>query len=116
MRRSTRTLALAFAFITLSATYNTADACTNLIVTKGASTDGSVICTYNCDTFGYSGWLTHSAAGRHGKGELVAIRSFWHPAEIRGYVEQAEYTYNVVISTSTSSASSRPPSGEGRNW
>ena len=96
MRRSTRTLALAFAFITLSATYNTTDACTNLIVTKGASTDGSVICTYNCDTFGYSGWLTHSAAGRHGKGELVAIRSFWHPAEIRGYVEQAEYTYNVV--------------------
>ncbi len=25
-------------------------ACTNLIVTKGASKDGSVICTYNCDT------------------------------------------------------------------
>lgn len=71
-------------------------ACTNLIVTKGASTDGSVICTYNCDTFGYSGWLTHSPAGRHEKGEKIPIRSFWHPAEIKGYVDQVEYTYSVI--------------------
>ena len=71
-------------------------ACTNLIVTKGASADGSVICTYNCDTFGYSGWLTHSPAGRHPKGEKIAIRSFWHPSDIKGYVDQVEYTYNVV--------------------
>lgn len=71
-------------------------ACTNLIVTKGASADGSVICTYNCDTFGYSGWLTHSPAGRHEKGEKIPIRSFWHPGGIKGYVEQVEYTYNVI--------------------
>ena len=71
-------------------------ACTNLIITKGASADGSVICTYNCDTFGYSGWLTHSPAGRHVPGEKLAIRSFWHPAEIKGYVDQVEYTYNVI--------------------
>lgn len=71
-------------------------ACTNLIVTKGASADGSVICTYNCDTFGYSGWLTHSLAGQHKPGEKIAIRSFWHPSEIKGYVDQVEYTYNVI--------------------
>lgn len=71
-------------------------ACTNLIVTKGASADGSVICTYNCDTFGYSGWLTHSPAGRHEKDEKIPIRSFWHPDGIKGYVEQVEYTYNVI--------------------
>ncbi len=71
-------------------------ACTNLIVTKGASADGSVICTYNCDTFGYSGWLTHSPAGQHKPGEKIAIRSFWHPSEIKGYVNQVEYTYNVI--------------------
>ena len=29
-----------------------ADACTNLIVGKAASADGSVMVTYNCDTFG----------------------------------------------------------------
>ncbi|MBQ9819233.1 MAG: C69 family dipeptidase, partial [Bacteroidales bacterium] len=30
-------------------------ACTNLIVGKKASTDGSVMCTYNCDGFGFAG-------------------------------------------------------------
>ena len=73
-----------------------ADACTNLIVGKAASADGSVMVTYNCDTFGYAGWLTHSAAGRHAPGEKIAIRSFWHPDGIRGYVDQVEYTYNVL--------------------
>ena len=29
-----------------------ASACTNFIVAKGASTDGSVICTYNADDYG----------------------------------------------------------------
>lgn len=72
------------------------EACTNIIVGKAASADGSVICTYNCDTFGYSGWLTHSPAGRHDAGEKIPIRSFWHPAEIKGYVDQVEYTYNVI--------------------
>ena len=33
-------------------------ACTNLIVGKKASVDGSVICTYNCDGFGYATPLT----------------------------------------------------------
>ena len=73
-----------------------ADACTNVIVGKAASADGSVICTYNCDTFGYSGWLTSSPAGAHAPGEKIAIRKFWHPGEIRGYVDQVPYTYSVV--------------------
>ncbi|MBR2083692.1 MAG: C69 family dipeptidase [Muribaculaceae bacterium] len=30
-------------------------ACTNLIVGKAASVDGSVICTYNCDGYGFAG-------------------------------------------------------------
>ena len=71
-------------------------ACTNFIVGKKASKDGSVICTYNCDTFGYSGWLTSSPAGAHAPGEKIAIRNFWHPGEIRGYVDQVPYTYSVV--------------------
>ena len=31
------------------------EACTNLIVGKAASVDGSVICTYNCDGYGFAG-------------------------------------------------------------
>ena len=72
------------------------EACTNIIVGKNASADGSVICTYNCDTFGDTGWLTFSPAGAHAPGEKIAIRSFWHPEGIRGYVDQVPYTYKVV--------------------
>ena len=71
-------------------------ACTNVIVGKAASADGSVLCTYNCDTFGYTGWLTASPAGAHAPGEKIAIRHFWHGGEIRGYVDQVPYTYNVI--------------------
>lgn len=82
--------------VALAAAWAPSYACTNLIVGKAASTDGSVICSYNCDTFGYSGWLTHSPAGRHAPGEKIAVRSFWHPSEIKGYVDQVEYTFNVI--------------------
>ena len=46
MRRYFFLPAIAAAILSLSAP---ADACTNLIVGKAASADGSVMCTYNCD-------------------------------------------------------------------
>ena len=70
-------------------------ACTNLIVGKKASKDGSVMCTYNCDGFGFAGSLFYSPAGRHEKGEKIAIHG-WGPQHEGQYVEQVEYTYNVV--------------------
>ena len=70
-------------------------ACTNLIVGKKASADGSVMCTYNCDGFGFSGSLSYSPAGRHEKGELIAIHG-WGPPHDGQYVRQVEYTYGIV--------------------
>ena len=70
-------------------------ACTNLIVGKKASKDGSVMCTYNCDGFGFSGSLFHSPAGRHTPGEQIAIHG-WGPQHEGQFVTQVEYTYNVV--------------------
>lgn len=96
MKKNALTIAICVSLAAIALNCMPSSACTNLIITKGASADGSVICTYNCDTFGYSGWLTHSPAGRHAPGEKVAIRSFWHPDGIKGYVDQAEYTYNVI--------------------
>ncbi len=72
-----------------------ASACTNLIVGKKASADGSVMCTYNCDGFGFSGSLFYSPAGRHAPGEKIAIHG-WGPTHEGRYVDQVEYTYNVV--------------------
>ena len=70
-------------------------ACTNLIVGKKASTDGSVMCTYNCDGFGFSGSLSYSPSGRHEPGELIEIHG-WGPSHKGQYVKQVEYTYNIV--------------------
>ena len=72
-----------------------ANACTNLIVGKKASTDGSVMCSYNCDGFGFSGSLFYSPAGRHTPGEPIAIHG-WGPAHEGQFVRQVEYTHNVV--------------------
>ncbi len=71
------------------------DACTNLIVGKLASVDGSVICTYNCDGFGFASSLSYSAPGSHAPGEMVALRG-WGPNATVHYIPQAEYTYSVA--------------------
>ena len=86
-------IAAALIAATLCSTIDS-NACTNLIVGKNASTDGSVICTYNCDGFGFSGALSYSAPGRHAKGEMIAIRS-WGSSEVH-YIPQVEYTYAVA--------------------
>ena len=72
-------------------------ACTNLIVGKKASADGSVMCTYNCDGFGFASSLSWSAPGRHAPGEQIAIRGFgpFMQGEPH-YVAQADYTYGVI--------------------
>ena len=72
-----------------------ADACTNLIVGKAASTDGSVMVTYNCDSFGFVSPLTYSAPGRHAAGEMIALRGYGQDAQPR-LIAQAPYTYGVV--------------------
>ena len=66
------------------------DACTNLIVGKKASVDGSVICTYNCDGFGFAANLSYSAPGAHDPGEMIAIRG-WGSDNVH-YIPQAAYT------------------------
>ena len=86
------------AFITLALLLVAAGeslACTNLIVGKKASKDGSVMCSYNCDGFGFSGSLFYSPAGRHATDELIAIHG-WGPTHEGQFVKQVEYTYNVV--------------------
>ncbi len=80
-------------FAALMSAGTKSEACTNLIVGKNASADGSVICSYNCDAFGASGSLTFIPGGRHAKGEMVAIDGW---GGNKGYIPQAEYTYNVM--------------------
>ena len=83
-------LSAALSFLTVASF-----ACTNLIVGKKASVDGSVMCTYNCDGFGFASPLTYSAPGRHAAGEQIPVRGFGASGNGR-FIAQAEYTYGVV--------------------
>ena len=81
--------------ILVAASLQHTSACTNLIVGKKASKDGSVMCSYNCDGFGFAGSLFYSPAGRHSTDERIAIHG-WGPTHEGRYVRQVEYSYNVV--------------------
>ena len=70
-------------------------ACTNFIVGKKASTDGSVICTYNADDYGMFIGLAHYPAGTHAKGTMRQIYD-WDTHEYHGEIPEAPVTYNVI--------------------
>lgn len=70
-------------------------ACTNLIVGKKASVDGSVIVTYNADDYGSFGFLCHYPAARHEKGATRSIYD-WETNNYRGEIEEVPETYNVI--------------------
>lgn len=70
-------------------------ACTNLIVGKKASADGSVIVSYSADDFGSFGFLRHWAAGKHAKGATRPVYN-WENNNYAGEIEEAPETYNVI--------------------
>ena len=72
-----------------------ASACTNFIVGKGASTDGSVICTYNADDYGMFQNLCHYPAAKHAPGEMRRIVD-WDTNVYHGEIPEAPETYNVI--------------------
>ena len=72
-----------------------ASACTNFIVGKGASTDGSVICTYNADDYGMFQNLCHYPAAKHAPGEMRHIVD-WDTNAYHGEIPEAPETYNVI--------------------
>lgn len=80
------------AFLTMA---TAAAACTNFIVAKGASTDGSVMCTYNADDYGMFIGLAHYAAVTHQKGEMRKVID-WDTKKYHGEIPEAPVTYNVI--------------------
>lgn len=70
-------------------------ACTNFIVGKNASTDGSVIVSYSADSYGMFGYLYHYPAAQHEKGAMRDIYD-WDSGKYLGQIKEAEQTYNVI--------------------
>ena len=69
--------------------------CTSVLITKGASADGSNLITYAADSHGLFGELYYSPAGRHQAGEMLKINE-WDTGKFLGYIPQASYTFQTV--------------------
>lgn len=70
-------------------------ACTNLLVSKGASKDGSVMVSYAADSHTRYGTLVYMPRGFHKRGEMIEVRE-WGKERFLGYIPQVSYTYNVI--------------------
>ncbi|MGD1048514.1 MAG: C69 family dipeptidase [Candidatus Krumholzibacteriaceae bacterium] len=86
-------LAAAILVIVVSLASIHVDSCTNFIVTKGASADGSVMITYTCDGEFYP-HMTIEPAADHGANEYVEMQDF--QGKVKGKVKQVPHTYAVV--------------------
>ncbi|HNS47710.1 MAG TPA: C69 family dipeptidase, partial [Bacteroidales bacterium] len=73
----------------------TSSACTNFLVTKGASVDGSVMISYSADSHTLYGELYHWAAASYPDGALLDIYE-WDTGKYLGKIKQAPKTYNVI--------------------
>lgn len=69
--------------------------CTNLIVGKKASADGSVIVSYSADSYGLFGFLCHHPAAKHPDGAMRSIYD-WDSGKYLGQIKEAKETYNVI--------------------
>ncbi len=90
MNKLFKTIALAGALI---AGIATADACTNFIVTRGASTDGSNMVTYAADSHQLYGSLYSYVPGKYA--EWMDVTE-WDTGRYIGKIRQAAVTYRTL--------------------
>ena len=71
------------------------DACTNLLITKGASADGSSMVSYSADSHTRYGVLVHYPAAFYPEGTMVKIYE-WGKDRYLGEIPQVKQTYSVI--------------------
>jgi dipeptidase len=71
------------------------NACTNFLISKGASADGSCMITYTADSFEMYGELYHYPAAKYSEGAMLDVYE-WDSGKFLGKIKQAQETYNVV--------------------
>ncbi len=81
--------------IVLLAMSGYAMACTNLIVSKGASMDGSTYITYAADSHTRYGQLRYCAAADHQPGEMLKLYNYGSQ-KLQIEIAQPAHTYQVV--------------------
>ena len=81
--------------LTLVFAFGKANACTNFLITKGASTDGSCMISYAADSHVLYGELYHYPAADHKPGEMRDVYD-WDGGAFLGQIPEVAHTYNVV--------------------
>lgn len=87
------TLTIATAALLLASP--SSQACTSILVSKGASTDGSSMITYAADSHSLYGELYITRAADHLPGEMRDIHE-WDTGRYIGQIPQVAHTYSVV--------------------
>ncbi|MBO7300181.1 MAG: C69 family dipeptidase [Tidjanibacter sp.] len=80
---------------TLMLAWGSALACTNLIVTRGASTDGSNMVSYAADSHQLYGALYHSPAAKWKDGAMLKVYE-WDTSRYLGEIAQVAQTYSTI--------------------
>ncbi len=81
--------------VVVAAGITTTMACTNFLITKGASTDGSTMISYAADSHLLYGELYHFAAAEYPAGTMLKIYE-WDTGKYLGEIPQVSKTYNVI--------------------
>ncbi len=71
------------------------ESCTNLLITKGASADGSTMVSYSADSHTRYGTLVYYPAATYSKGSMLKVYE-WGKDRYLGEIPQVEKTYRVI--------------------
>ena len=82
----------------LLAAWTTIFACTNFLVGKNASVDGSTIISYAADAYSFYGYLHFAPAADHPEGSVREVVE-WDTGKPLGSIPQVAHTYSVVGNT-----------------
>ena len=87
-----------FSLGVLLAAWTATFACTNFLVGKDASADGSTMISYAADSYSFYGYLHYSPAADHPAGAMREIIN-WDNGKPLGAIPEVAHTYNVVGNT-----------------
>ena len=91
MKKGLTTIILAIAILSSAKLM----ACTNFIITKGASKEGSCMVSYSADSHTLYGELYHWYAADYPAGTMMDVVE-WDSGNFKGKIPQVAHTYNVV--------------------
>ena len=75
--------------------FNFGFACTNFLVGKAATADGSTLISYNADSYFLFGALYHYPAATYPVGAMLDVHD-WDSGKFLGKIKQVEKTYSVI--------------------